>query len=111
MIASAVTGAFSLTVTTLSWTGGIVTFAVLWFICLLVILPRGLRTQLEAGEVEPGTPGGAPTDLRFGRKLLWTTAVAALIWAVVWIVIESGVVSLSDFEFLMPASFREPPTR
>ena len=41
---------------------GLVLFAVIWFIALLVALPIGITTQEEAGEVVPGTPASAPVD-------------------------------------------------
>ena len=37
-----------------------VVFAVVWFLTLFVVLPIGLRTQDEAGRIEPGTPASAP---------------------------------------------------
>ena len=36
-------------------TGGIVLYAVLWFLTLFVLLPIGQVSQAEAGEVVPGT--------------------------------------------------------
>ena len=44
-------------------TGGIVLFAVLWFLTLFIVVLIGQRSQQDAGEVVPGTPAGAPADL------------------------------------------------
>ena len=35
-------------------------FFVIWWLCLFVVLPFGVKSQHEAGEVTPGTEAGAP---------------------------------------------------
>ncbi|MFC3169881.1 MULTISPECIES: DUF1467 family protein [Paracoccus] len=77
-------------------TGGIVLFAVLWFLTLFIVVLIGQRSQQDAGAIVPGTPAGAPADLRWKRKLIWTTAVTALIWAVIASVILGGFVTRAD---------------
>ena len=61
----------------MGWTGVIVMYVVFWFIALFLILPRGQKTQIEHGEIEPGTPGGAPAEINIGRKFLYATIAAA----------------------------------
>lgn len=77
-------------------TGGIVLYAVLWFLTLFIVVMIGQRSQQDAGEIVPGTPAGAPADLRLKGKLIWTTAIAALIWAVLATIILGGFVSRDD---------------
>ncbi|MDP5307704.1 DUF1467 family protein [Paracoccus spongiarum] len=81
-------------------TGGIVLYAVLWFLTLFVVLPLGQRSQQDAGEVVPGTPAGAPADLRLRRKLIWTSLVAALLWGLIAWLILGGIVTRADLEQL-----------
>ena len=83
----------------MSITGAIVLFAVIWFVTLLVVLPIGLRTQEEEGEVVPGTPASAPADARIGRKLFWTTVVAIALWAPLCAFILWGGVTVRDIDF------------
>lgn len=83
----------------MSITGAIVLFAVIWFVTLLVVLPIGLRTQEEAGEVEPGTPASAPADPRIGRKLVWTTVVTIALWAPLCALILWGGLTIRDIDF------------
>ena len=83
----------------MSITGAIVLFAVIWFVTLLVVLPIGLRTQGEAGEVVPGTPASAPADARIGRKLFWTTVVAIALWAPLCAFILWGGLTVRDIDF------------
>jgi hypothetical protein len=58
-------------------TSAIVLFAVIWFMTFLVVLPLGVQTQAEAGEIVPGTHGSSPAnagqgppDQPLGRRYL-----------------------------------------
>lgn len=86
--------------------GGFIVYALLWFVCLILIAPRGQATQLEEGVIEPGTPGGAPATIHMGRKLIYASLLALAIWAVIYGVVAYELVTLSDLEFFSPASLR-----
>ena len=77
-------------------TGGIVLFAVLWFLTLFIVVLIGQRSQQDAGAIVPGAPAGVPADLRLKRKLIWTTAIALVIWAAIAAVILGGFVTRAD---------------
>jgi len=81
-------------------TGAIVLFAVFWFLSLYMILPLFVRSQEEAGEVEPGTSAGAPDQPLMKKKLIWTTIAATVLWVIAFVIIESGVISIEDISFL-----------
>ncbi len=59
------------------------------------MLPWGVRSQHEAGEMAPGTDPGAPTSFRLGRKLLWTTVLAAVVYAGCYVVYTEHLVTLT----------------
>lgn len=80
----------------MSLTSGIVLFAVTWFMILFMVLPLFVKSQEEAGEVEPGTPAGAPDEPLMKKKLVWTTIAAVVIWCGLYLFIESGIVSVDD---------------
>ena len=61
---------------------GFAIYFVLWWVVLFVTLPFGVRSQHEDGAGAPGTDPGAPVFARMGRKLIWTTAISAAIFAV-----------------------------
>jgi predicted secreted protein len=61
-------------------------FFLIWWVTLFAVLPWGIKSQHEGQEIAPGTDPGAPTRAQIGRKLLWTTVVAAAIYAVCAIV-------------------------
>lgn len=52
-------------------------FFVTWFIVLFAVLPFGVKSQREAGDVVKGTDPGAPVAPRLLVKALWTTVIAA----------------------------------
>lgn len=79
-------------------TASLIVFAMLWFLTLFVVLPIGLRTQGEAGKVVPGTPSSAPADARLGRKFIWVTAIAFVLWALVCSVVLWGGITIDDID-------------
>ncbi|MDQ4135751.1 MAG: DUF1467 family protein [Pseudomonadota bacterium] len=59
--------------------GGIALYFVIWWIGLFAVLPFGVRSQAEAGDVAAGTEPGAPTLPALREKALWTTLLAAIV--------------------------------
>jgi predicted secreted protein len=69
-------------------------FFLIWWVVLFAVLPWGIRSQHEGGEIAPGTDPGAPVVPRLGRKLTWTTLVSALIFAGCYVVYVNHLVTL-----------------
>ena len=86
----------------MSITSGVVLYAVLWFLVMLMLLPVGVKSQADVGEVEPGTPAGAPDQPMIGRKMIWTTAVSAALWALLYGIIAGGVITRADLRLFSP---------
>lgn len=80
-------------------TSAIVLFAVIWFMLFLMILPMRLRTQGEEGDVVPGTHASAPANPQIRRKVRITTAITAVLWAIVFYIIVSGTITVSDLDW------------
>ncbi|WP_424927096.1 DUF1467 family protein [Amaricoccus tamworthensis] len=80
-------------------TSAIVLYSVLWFLGLLVALPIGVRTQGESNDVVPGTPASAPVNPRIAKKMIWVTGIAAVLWAVIFSVIQWGGITIEDLDF------------
>ena len=59
----------------------------IWWIVLFAVLPFGVRTQAEEGEVVPGTPESAPAKPRMLRIFLINTLVSTVVFALVYAVI------------------------
>lgn len=73
---------------------GIALFFVLWWMILFAVLPFGVRSQYETGEVVPGTEGAAPARPHLLRKALATTVLTVLVWGVIYAFISGHVISL-----------------
>ena len=56
-------------------------FITIWFTVLFAVLPFGVRSQAEGGDVPPGTDPGAPVAPRLAAKAVWTTIVSVLVFA------------------------------
>ena len=57
-------------------------YFVIWWITLFLTLPFGVRSQHEDGDSADGTDPGAPILARMGGKLIWTTLISAVFFAV-----------------------------
>jgi predicted secreted protein len=76
-------------------------YFVLWWIVLFVTLPFGVRSQHEDGESVPGTDPGAPIASQMGRKLIWTTAISAIIFASAMLAFNAGYLNIERLSKLM----------
>ena len=65
------------------------TYFIIWWLMLFIILPIGMRTQGDAGEVVPGTPESAPEKPRLLRIFLLTTLSAGVVFALVYKILET----------------------
>jgi predicted secreted protein len=79
-------------------------YFVMWWIVLFLTLPFGVRSQHEDGEGAPGTDPGAPVASRMGRKLIWTTAISAVIFVVSWLAYNAGLLNVERLSKLMGLS-------
>lgn len=77
----------------------VVLFWVIWFLALLCIIPIGLQTQGEQGEIVDGTPSSAPVNPRMRKKAMQTTIVTLAVWGSVCAFIIWGGVSVRDIDF------------
>ncbi|MEZ5773776.1 MAG: DUF1467 family protein [Hyphomicrobiaceae bacterium] len=71
---------------------GIAIYFVIWWTILFAVLPLGVKTQDEAGERVPGTPGSAPVAPGLVKKALITSVISAVLFAVVYVLIAGRYV-------------------
>lgn len=70
---------------------GLALYFIIWWIVLFAVLPFGVRTQDEAGEIVPGTPGSAPANPRILRLFIINTIVATIVFCIAYVLIERFV--------------------
>jgi len=75
---------------------GIALYLVIWWTLLFAVLPFGVRTQEEDGEVVPGTPESAPAKPPLMRIVLINTVLATVVFAITWAVIVYDLVALPE---------------
>ncbi|QCK87673.1 DUF1467 family protein [Phreatobacter aquaticus] len=75
-------------------------YFIIWWLCLFVVLPFGVRSQVEAGTVIPGSDRGAPVRHRMLKNALWTTLVSAVVFGVFYANFVGGYLTLDDIPFL-----------
>lgn len=73
---------------------GIVVYLIVWWMVFFCVLPLRVKSQQEAGDVEPGSEPGAPADPQLKFKFKLTSAIAAGFWLVYFVLFEFGLVSL-----------------
>ena len=90
----------------MSITTVIAIYFLIWWVTLFAVLPWGVRSQEEGGDVAPSTDPGAPLIPKVRNKLIWTTLIASTIFAVLYVVYTRGLI---PYDFLMKIS--GPPRR
>lgn len=60
-------------------------YFIIWWTVLFCVLPLNIQSQAEKGEVVAGSEPGAPTEPQLLRKAGLTTILAALVFAVVYV--------------------------
>jgi predicted secreted protein len=83
-----------------SITLGIAIYFVIWWLVLFAVLPWGVRSQEEQGEVAHGTDPGAPAVPKLGVKLIGTTIVASLVFAALYAAYVNQWATLDDLSTL-----------
>jgi predicted secreted protein len=71
-------------------------YFIIWWMVLFAVLPWGVRSQHEDGHVAPGTDPGAPVVPNVKRKLVLTTILAAVVFALWDVVYSYRLISFND---------------
>jgi predicted secreted protein len=76
-------------------------YFIIWWVVLFAVLPWGVRSQHEGGEIVSGTDPGAPAVPRLLWKLLWTTVVAGIVFAIFAVVYVNRLVTIEGLSRLL----------
>jgi predicted secreted protein len=80
----------------MSTTTAVAVFFLIWWVTLFAVLPWGVRSQQEDGEVVPGTDPGAPLVPKLGRKLIWTTLVTCVVFGVLYVAYAERLLTIEE---------------
>lgn len=85
----------------MSLASAIAIYFIVWWVCLFAVLPFGVRNAHETGEVvEQGNEAGAPVNPLLLRKILATTLLSSVIFALIWGQMTYGWIGFDDIPFL-----------
>jgi predicted secreted protein len=76
-------------------------YFIIWWVVLFAVLPWGVRSQHEGGAIAPGSDPGAPAIPRLKRKLALTTIVAAVVFALWYVVYTYRLIALDDLAAML----------
>ena len=85
----------------MAWTTAAAIYFIIWWVVLFAVLPFGVRSQEESGEIARGTDPGAPAIPAIWRKLLWTTIAATVIFAICAVIYIYRLITLDDLARLI----------
>jgi predicted secreted protein len=78
---------------------GMAIYMIVWWLVLFAVLPFGIVSDHENGDVKPGFDPGAPARPMLIRKALITTLIASVLWACIYYVVTYKPISLDSFPF------------
>ena len=81
----------------MSITGSIVTYVILWWIILFLLLPFKIKSQLDDKKIYPGTEPGAPSNQRILKKVFYTTIITSILFTIIFILSYFNVINIRDF--------------
>lgn len=84
----------------ISFVFGVAIYGIIWFLTLFMVLPWGVVSQEEHGEIMPGSSESAPAQPRIYKKLAITTGVATVFFAFVYWLLTSGVMADLNLPFI-----------
>lgn len=77
--------------------GSVIVFIIAWWLAFIPSLSVGVRAQGEEGDIVEGTDPAAPIAPNLGRKAIWATIIATIVWAALYAVVEGELVSIDDW--------------
>lgn len=81
---------------------GFAVYFIIWWVTLFAVLPFGMKTQEEDGDVTLGTTESAPARPRLVRTIILTTVVAAIIFGVYFLITTVAGLSFDSIPRMVP---------
>ncbi|GLS18844.1 hypothetical protein GCM10007874_18610 [Labrys miyagiensis] len=75
-------------------------FFVIWWMVLFAVLPLGVKSQFEAGDVVPGSEGAAPQKPMLLKKAGITTVIAIIVFTIVYLVVTRHLMPHQIFDLV-----------
>jgi predicted secreted protein len=79
-----------------AWTTIAAIYFIIWWLVLFTVLPWGVRSQHEHGDIPPGTDPGAPSIHGQKKKVIWTTVVATAVFGAFYWAFVTRAIAFED---------------
>lgn len=79
----------------MGWVSGVATYILIWWLVVFMVLPWGVQS-VSPEDVARGHAPSAPRRPRMWLKAAVTTVVAAVLWLIMYALIQSGAISFVD---------------
>ncbi|WP_127598303.1 DUF1467 family protein [Nitratireductor alexandrii] len=86
----------------MSWVSGFAVYFIIWWVTLFVVMPFGLKTQEEDGDVTLGTTASAPKGPHMRRAALRATLISLLVFALLYVLTRQLGYSFEDIPSFIP---------
>ncbi len=84
----------------MSLTLSIATYFICWWMALFMVLPFGVRTQQEEGEVVPGSVESAPKTPHILKKFFYTSLLGFVFFCIAYSLYTYDIVNIDDIPLL-----------
>ena len=79
----------------MTWVSGIAIYMVIWWTVIFAVLPLAVQ-PISGEDVAKGHASGAPRHPRMLMKTAVTSVIAAVLWLILYCLIEFGALSFVD---------------
>lgn len=86
----------------MSWISGAAVFFLIWWLVLFATLPFGVKTQDDDQDVTLGTVSSAPMGPHMGKTMLRATAIALVVFGVLFVLTRVLGFSFDDIPRVVP---------
>ena len=80
----------------MGWATGTAVYLVIWWLVIFMVLPWGAKSVIDEDDVKKGHAASAPKNPRMPLKIAITTVISGALWGIVYMVIETGVISFRE---------------
>lgn len=77
----------------MNWVTGLFIYVMIWWVTIFMVLPWGVRT---AQNPESGHATSAPLRALIGRKFLANSALAGVLWLILYVLIDQEIITLDQ---------------
>lgn len=71
-------------------------YFIMWWLVFFAVLPFGIRSQHEHGDIPAGTDPGAPVLHGLRLKIVWTTVAASVVFGLFYWAYVTRAIAFDD---------------